>query len=97
MTFVNNTTEAVQLYWLDYQGTRKFYSEIPAGQTAVQPTYLTHPWVVTNPGGDCLHVYMPAASPLRITLAAERASAASAVQPAGGSSAAEPIKPASPQ
>jgi len=81
MTFVNDTTEAVRLFWLDYQGKRIFYSEIPAGRTAVQPTYLTHPWVVANQNGDCLRVYMPTAAPQRIALAEGRPSPAPIASP----------------
>jgi len=71
MTFVNNTADPLRTYWLDYQGKRKFYAEIPAGQSYVQRTYVTHPWVVTNHDDDCLGVYMPARSARRIALGGE--------------------------
>ena len=50
--FTNATCETVSLYWLDFEGNRVFYGDIPAGQTYVQNTFLTHPWVVSTATGD---------------------------------------------
>merc|ERR1712039_569165 len=34
--------------WADYSGKKIHYSTIHKKQTVVQPTYLTHTWVITN-------------------------------------------------
>lgn len=70
ITFVNNSATTIRTYWIDYQGTRKFYAEVQPGRSYVQQTYLTHPWVVTNSQEDCLGVYMPNPSPRRIVIGA---------------------------
>jgi hypothetical protein len=59
INFANRTGQAIRTYWLDYQGRRRFYNEIPPGTTHRQPTYLTHPWVVTDANGNCLRILMP--------------------------------------
>lgn len=62
--FVNNTTGAIRTYWLDFQGQRKFYAELQPGQSVRQQTYLTHPWVITDGGDNCLRFLMPAPRPI---------------------------------
>ena len=61
--FLNRTSESVTVYWLNYQGTRVFYNTLDAGQSYVQQTYLTHPWVVIDAAGACLGIWLPADSP----------------------------------
>jgi hypothetical protein len=68
VTFVNNSRGMIRTYWIDYQGRRVFYAEIPPGGSYVQQTFLTHPWVVTNSQEDCLGVYMPAPYPIRVDI-----------------------------
>ena len=58
--FTNGTCGTIGLYWLDFGGNRVHYGDIPPGQTHVQNTFLTHPWVVTSDGVD-LALYLPAA------------------------------------
>jgi len=58
LTFVNNTAETVQTLWLNYQGGRVFYRQIPAGTSYVQPTFITHPWIVADLAGKCLTMYV---------------------------------------
>ena len=57
--FVNDSARPVQTYWLDYQGKRVPYKVMPPHSSHTQPTYLTHPWVVTDEGQRCLGVYFP--------------------------------------
>jgi hypothetical protein len=56
LRFENETTSDVLLFWIDYQGKPVLYTRIPAGESTTRPTYMTHPWVVTdldgNPLGD---------------------------------------------
>jgi hypothetical protein len=55
--FHNATSKAVHLYWINYRGRRESYGSIAPGQTHSQPTYRTHPWLVTDHRGKCLNVY----------------------------------------
>ena len=58
-----NDETQFKIYWLDYQGQRKFYKHIFAGDIYRQPTFMTHPWLITTPepgGGEiCLAIYLP--------------------------------------
>ena len=67
-----NDETQFKIYWLDYKGKRVFYKHIFAGDVYRQPTYLTHPWLVTAPepgGGElCIAIYVPGSSGNVITL-----------------------------
>ncbi len=58
-----NDETQFKIYWLDYQGRRQLYKHIFAGDTHRQPTFMTHPWLVTAPvpgdGEDCVAIYLP--------------------------------------
>ena len=58
-----NDETQFKIYWLDYDGKRVFYKHVFAGDLYNQPTFMTHPWVVTAPvpggGEDCIAVYLP--------------------------------------
>lgn len=60
--FVNaSTTTTFQVFWLDYNGNRVFYATLGPGQSYVQQTFLTHPWVIadTSPAATCQEIYLP--------------------------------------
>lgn len=61
--FINDTTSTVKVFWLDYGGQRVLYATLAAGQSYIQGSYLTHPWVITNSAGNCLEIYLPIARP----------------------------------
>lgn len=62
--FFNQSPAPIRTYWLDYDGNRKFGSEIRPGDSYVQQTYVTHPWVVTRSSARaCLAIFQPEASP----------------------------------
>lgn len=61
--FVNSTNQTVRVYWRDYSGRRILYTALPAGVTFTQPTYLTHPWIITNVSDQCLLVFKPVVGP----------------------------------
>ncbi len=44
--FFNATTSSVQVFWKDYAGTEIFYALLSAGQSYVQGTFVTHPWLI---------------------------------------------------
>lgn len=57
MKFVNNTNQEVRSYWLDYNGRRVFYKAIPPNSSYTQPTYKTHPWLITDQVDKCLKIF----------------------------------------
>jgi uncharacterized protein YjbI with pentapeptide repeats len=66
--FQNQTTGtgSVTVYWINYAGQRVFYNTLGPGQSYVQGTFLTHPWVVTdgtNNANSCLGIWLPTESP----------------------------------
>ena len=68
MEFINNSAQAISTYWLDYDGRRVFYNFLNPGQSYVQQTYLTHPWIVTNSNHQCLGVYLPKVQRSKVTI-----------------------------
>ena len=61
--FFNQSPAPIRTYWLDHQGNRNFGSEIRPGDSYVQQTYVTHPWVVTKSAAKaCMAIYQPEAS-----------------------------------
>lgn len=66
--FVNQRSAAVVLYWLDLEGARQKYYDLPAGQTVEQGTYVTHPWLIADANGTCLAIYLASADPAAVTL-----------------------------
>lgn len=55
--FRNERAEAIRVYWINYSGHRELYGSIDPGETHTQPTFATHPWVVTDDQDNCLNVY----------------------------------------
>ncbi len=60
MTFFNQGIVPIRTYWLDFEGKRVFRSEIRPGDSFVQQTYVTHPWVVTSTATkNCVAIFQP--------------------------------------
>lgn len=57
--FINQTANDVKTYWSDYGGKRVFYQTVPAGGQVIQPTYLTHPWIVKDANDKCIATFDP--------------------------------------
>ncbi|MFC6565587.1 hypothetical protein [Actinoplanes utahensis] len=66
--FVNGRDEPVVLYWLDYQGTRERYAVLGSGASRRQPTFVSHPWVITDLTGRALTIVLPASRPAQATI-----------------------------
>lgn len=61
--FFNQSPAPIRTYRLDHQGNRIFGSEIRPGDSYVQQTYVTHPWVVTKGAAKvCMAIYQPESS-----------------------------------
>ncbi|MFY9555447.1 MAG: hypothetical protein WAV20_20365 [Blastocatellia bacterium] len=73
--FVNSTAAAVNVYWIDYTGQRVLYGVLNAGASYIQPTFVTHPWVITNLNDQCIVMFLPMASAARATIRDTRPSA----------------------
>ena len=57
--FRNNSSQPVEIFWLNYSGERVKYSNLQPDKSYTQQTYLSHPWMVTNQLGKCLKIYFP--------------------------------------
>jgi hypothetical protein len=69
LTFINDTTVRVSVYWIDFSGARVFYNSLEPGASYTQSTFVTHPWVAVDPGGKCLALVIPtAAGSHRVTI-----------------------------
>ncbi len=53
VVFENNGSSVIRIFWIDYQGERKWYANLMPGDRHTQPTYASHPWVVTDVRGNC--------------------------------------------
>jgi hypothetical protein len=54
LEFQNLSGRKVTIYWLDFQGQRKFYKELQPNQNYTQNTFATHPWVAVDPQNRCV-------------------------------------------
>lgn len=53
ITVANSSNRPLKIYWLDYQGGMKFYRDLTPGQSYVQATYVSHPWIAVDGSGRC--------------------------------------------
>lgn len=66
-TLTNHTSETLSLFWLNFQGQRVHYTDVDPGQSKDQKTFVTHPWVVADPGGNCIRLFL-VTTPVTITI-----------------------------
>jgi hypothetical protein len=60
ITFTNNSSGKVKIYWLDQSGTRRSYNAgLAVGAKHPQQTFVTHPWVITDANDKCLKIFVP--------------------------------------
>lgn len=52
--FVNATSAAVQLFWIDGQGQRKAYQTLAPGRSYTQSTFVGHAWLAADASGGCV-------------------------------------------
>ncbi|MCF7974260.1 MAG: prolyl oligopeptidase family serine peptidase [Phycisphaerae bacterium] len=57
ITFVNQLTTPVKLFWIDPQGERQPYGIVEAGQQKNQHTFTNHRWLVTDENDAVLAVF----------------------------------------
>jgi dipeptidyl-peptidase 4 len=63
VTFVNDSSGEVELFWLDTTGNRRSYGFLEAGQQRAQPTYAGHVWLVVDQGEEVRGVFEAVAGP----------------------------------
>ncbi len=83
VTFNNGLGEGddpVSVFWLNFSGLREFpfegggigvpYAVLNPGQSIVQPTYVTHPWILTTPGEPetCYGIFLPLSTGGTVTI-----------------------------
>jgi hypothetical protein len=68
ITFVNRRATPVALYWIDYNGGRDLYTKIAPGETITQPTYRTHPWLLTDDDQKIIGMVYASRDPARVTI-----------------------------
>jgi hypothetical protein len=66
--FVNHRDEPIVINWLDYRGARERYGILDTGGVREQPTYVNHPWVITDLRGRSLAVLLPTTRPAQVTI-----------------------------
>lgn len=54
VTFRNQTSEALALYWIDFEGQRKSYGEVDPGRARKLYTFETHLWELESNSGQLL-------------------------------------------
>jgi hypothetical protein len=59
LTFRNQTKGVINAFWLDYSGKRVLYKRMSAGESLGMNTYVTHPWVFADAGGQCRMIVLP--------------------------------------
>jgi hypothetical protein len=55
VVFTNNCPQEIDIWWVTFGCTEKFYIRLAAGETFLQPSFVTHPWrarALPAPGGS---------------------------------------------
>ncbi|WP_250289702.1 VHL beta domain-containing protein, partial [Frankia sp. CiP1_Cm_nod1] len=68
-TFSNQSPETVQIYWLDFNGSRMAAASfLTPGNSYSSNTYVNHLWLVANSSGRCLAIFTAGTSGGRVTV-----------------------------
>lgn len=59
LRFQNDSSQQVNVYWLNYSGARVLYAVLAPGVGYDQGTFTSHPWVLTDAAGTCIQMHMP--------------------------------------
>ncbi|MEU4087781.1 protein kinase domain-containing protein [Streptomyces aureus] len=66
--FVNRRGQAVRICWLDYQGSRTFYTQLAPGMSYIQQTFVSHPWIITDTAEIPIAIFRPTTAPGQATV-----------------------------
>ena len=64
----NRTQKDYSLFWLDFDGKRKPYGTLHAGERIEEHTFATHPWLLAEAGGHVVAIYVAGKSPGRVVV-----------------------------
>jgi hypothetical protein len=63
ITFRNETSRTIKVYWIDYDGDRISYGTLKPHESKSQQTFLTHPFVLTDLDDKCIGIFLPTQEP----------------------------------
>ncbi|MFH8794133.1 caspase family protein [Streptomyces sp. NPDC017941] len=66
--FSNACEQSLRLYWLDYEGHAQLYRVLAPGESYLQQTFVSHPWISVEAGGTIRSAFLPSAAPARVVL-----------------------------
>jgi hypothetical protein len=58
MSVTNERPEAMQLFWIGYDGKRVLYKVLSPHETYVQTTFVGHPWILATENGICRKLFV---------------------------------------
>jgi von Hippel-Lindau disease tumor supressor len=62
--FVNKSKQTIKVFWIDADGRRELIGTMGDGDSReIKPTYLMHPWLITDENDKAWYVYFPDAQP----------------------------------
>jgi dipeptidyl aminopeptidase/acylaminoacyl peptidase len=73
LTFVNGTPGVVEIFWLDFRGTRQSYGKLAAGEKRRQHTFGGHVWEAVDSAGRTLGVFEGQESPRDVEISSSYA------------------------
>jgi dipeptidyl aminopeptidase/acylaminoacyl peptidase len=71
ITFMNRTTEDIEIYWIDSETQRRHYAFVRPGGEHRQHTYAGHVWLVTEKAGKRGAVFVAAEEPIEAVVDAK--------------------------
>lgn len=59
INFINKSNEEIKIFWIDFNGNRKFYKNLKPYEKYKEITYLTHVWLTTDKDNNAKEIYFP--------------------------------------
>lgn len=66
LSFLNQTSGRVAVYWIDYFGEPIFYRDVAPQETYRQRSFASHPWMIRDSAGRCVGAFVARADQLVI-------------------------------
>ena len=68
IAFVNELDTEVDIYWINFAGSRELYCRLAPNDRVDLVTFLTHPWVITDDAGSYIGLVLPRRDPTTVVL-----------------------------
>jgi Domain of unknown function (DUF4062)/VHL beta domain len=68
LEFRNRSQRVYRLYWINYQGLPVLYATLNPNQYHTQPTYITHPWLITDENDNFVKLHYPEYTATKVDL-----------------------------